>query len=401
MVTHNPLPYRISNDSVFVVVKGEPHEIDSSQPNYEKLRAAIIGAVLSGDWSDVPNHVSVAKAVVDWADGEFTVVDGYVHYQDEALPAVLNQRILTMVGKGDNPQPLMRFWERLDENPSYSSRNQLFDFLMRNKGIPFTDDGYILFYKGVRANFRDCHSGKFDNSPGQKLSMKRNRVSDDPTVACHFGFHVGARSYASSFGMEQMVICKVDPADVVCVPNDSKQQKVRICAYEVIGVDGGELLPNTNYTPVVVVPKVDQTTGEPPVDPNEPLVADPARNAPVGKHTDGSLIGAGETAPLDKSVDPAIILPLQGTEWDYMNDLDSLALLALRIMALRAYARFNCLMVGASKMRGGKTTLIPAICKARGYGDPDDAPPHLKGEPEPEVCPVCEEDISDCLGHED
>jgi hypothetical protein len=376
-----PLPYQITNDTVMVVVDGEAHEVDKSQPNYEPLRQAII----QGRWEDVPNHLTVGQVIEDWADGEFTVVDGDVYYQDEALPSALNKRILETVAKGENPQPIMRFWERLDENPSYRSRNQLYDFLMRHPGIPFTEDGFILFYKGVRRDFRDCHSGKFDNSPGQKLFMKRNRVSDDPTKACHFGFHVGARSYAVGFGHGQTVICKVDPADVVCVPNDCAQAKVRIHRYEVVGVDAGELMPDTQLDVEVIVPvKVDPETGEPPVDPNEPLVADPAMDGePKGQHTDGTPMEAGETLPMVDGTEGAVTLPLTGTEWDFMNDLDPLALMEKRIMPLRAYARFNCLMVGASKMRGGKTVLIPAICKARGYSDP------VELEPEAEVCDEC------------
>jgi hypothetical protein len=358
-----------------VVVNGEAHEVDASQPNYKALR----DAVLHGRWDEVPKHLTVEQAIVDWTFGEFTVHDGVIAYQGEALPAILNQRILKMVAAGDDPHPLLRFWERLENNPSYRSRNQLFEFLLLNPGIPITDDGHILFYKGVQRNFRDCHSGKFDNSPGQKLSMKRNRVSDDPSLPCHFGFHVGSRAYAASFGTGQTIITKVDPADVVCVPYDCSQQKVRVHRYEVVGVDNGGLLsdtvqtPDVSIPPPVTTPTKDPETGEPPVDPTEPLVVS------VTKHTDGSDLEPGETAPkacYDTS--QAIKLPLTGTEWDYMNEYDSLELLDARIMPLRAYARFNCLIIGASKMPGGKEVLVPAIVKARGYTDPSDgAPAHI------------------------
>ncbi len=377
----NPLKYQITNESVMVVVDGEPHTVNRTQPNYADLRAALIAE----ERDKVLGLLTVGPTVEAWADGEFTVVGGHVCYQNEPLPRPLNARILKMVGKGDDPRPLMRFWERLDENPSYRSRLQLFDFLMQHPGIPFTPDGFVLLYKGVRGDFRDCHSGKFDNSPGQKLFMKRNRVSDDPAKACHFGFHVGARSYASSFGARslassfgngQTVICKVDPADVVCVPNDCGQAKVRIHRYEVVGVDGGGLLPDTNFHEEPLVA---------PVDPKEPLAA------PVGKHTDGSPLEPGETQPKSDDEDATVVLPLTGTEWDHLNDRDSVALMDLRITTLRAYARFNCLIIGASKMRGGKALLVPAICKARGYADP----PEPVNEPEQE-CEECGGDADFC-----
>jgi hypothetical protein len=363
-----PMPYQITNDTVMVVVNGEAHEVDSSQPNYEALRAA----VLEGRWADVPKHLTVAQAITDWTFGSFTVVDSNILFDGEVLPSAFSSRVLKMVGNGEDPQPLMRAWERLEENPSYRSRQQTFDFLMRNPGIPFTEDGFILFYKGVRNDFRDCHSGKFDNSPGQKPYMKRNRVSDDPTKPCHFGFHVGDRSYARSFGA-RVVICKVDPADIVCVPNDCSQRKVRIHRYEVIGVDNGQLLPDTTIKVDVEAPAPEP---ERPARANEPLVA------PVMTHTDGSPLQEGETAPkADGDTSQGVTLPLTGTMWDEYNLLDSVELMDMPLRGgLDKYARFNCLVVGASKMRGGKEVMVAAIVEARGYADPaeKETPAHIK-----------------------
>ncbi len=407
MATQTPPPYRLSNDTVWVLWGGVPHEIDSSQPNFQKLRMAVITALASGDWSDVPNHLSVAEAIVDWAgtgspetpaevdptprwsprpevqaiaptpaevtlaQGTLKVVGGIVHRNDKAMPAVLNDRVMRMIARKEDARPILLAWDRVLKNPNPDSGQQLFAFLAANPGIAFTDDGYILFYKGVRQNFRDCHSGVFDNSPGETIEMDRARVSSNRSSSCSFGFHVGSRKYASGFGNGQTVICKVDPADVVCVPLDCSQQKIRVCKYTVVGVDNGGLLTDTNFggkaEPIVPAKPIDATTGEPPVDLNEPLrVAEPVKQV---KHTDGSDVRPGETAPLADDAKAAVILPLSGTEWDDLSDMDSLQLMGLRIMRLRAYARFNCLIIGASKMRGGKAVLVPAIIKARGYAD--------------------------------
>jgi len=361
------MKYQISNDSVMIVLDGEPHTLTKGQANYEAVRAA----VLADNEDAVRANLTVGLQIGQWTDGEFTVAGGgNVYYQGSTLPPALNQRILKMVTAGDDPRPLMRMWERLDKNPSYRSVQQLFDFLMKHPGIPFTDDGFILFYKGVQNNFRDCHSGKFDNSPGEHLFMKRNRVSDDPTQPCHFGFHVGARSYATNFSAGQTIICKVDPKDVVCVPEDCSQKKVRVNEYWVVGVDNGGLMPDTVMNPDVIVPEksvqVDPQTGEPPVDADEPLIA------PVITHTDGSKMEKGETAPKPDNKAPAVVLPLTGTEWDHLNDMDSLQLMGQSLLSLRRYGRHNCLIVGASKHAGGKIWLVPAIVKARGYADPAD-----------------------------
>ena len=39
-----------------------------------------------------------------------------------------------------------------------------------------------------------------------------------------------------SDGGNQIVICKVNPRDVVSVPSDSKFQKLRCCQYEVVAI---------------------------------------------------------------------------------------------------------------------------------------------------------------------
>lgn len=47
---------------------------------------------------------------------------------------------------------------------------------------------------------------------------------------------------------------------------------------------------------------------------------------------------------------------------------------------LDSYARHNCMIIGASKLPGGKLQLVPAIVKARGYSSLDDTrcPEHIR-----------------------
>jgi hypothetical protein len=125
------------------------------------------------------------------------------------------------------------FLERLKENPSRKVIEHLFRFLRACDRVTVDTDGMIYAYKGVRGDYKDVHSGRFDNRPGTTHSMPRNHVEDDPAVACAAGFHVGSYSYASNWG-ERVVLVKVDPADVVSVPYDHGSQKMRVCKYEVI-----------------------------------------------------------------------------------------------------------------------------------------------------------------------
>ena len=62
--------------------------------------------------------------------------------------------------------------------------------------MPITPEGNFLAYKGVNQDFTDKYSGKFDNSVGQTLEMRRNNVCDDVNVGCSAGFHAGSYEYA-------------------------------------------------------------------------------------------------------------------------------------------------------------------------------------------------------------
>ena len=68
--------------------------------------------------------------------------------------------------------------------------------------------------------------------------MERCLVSDDFRVHCGAGLHVATLAYAQDYGNSEslIVIVKVNPADVVSVPEDYGCQKVRCCKYEVLSV---------------------------------------------------------------------------------------------------------------------------------------------------------------------
>jgi hypothetical protein len=99
----------------------------------------------------------------------------------------------------------------------------------------------------VNPDYTDKYSGTVDNTPGQKPErMERSQVDDNPNNHCSNGYHVGALGYAGPGGWynsprDKVMICKVDPADVVSVPNDHGCQKMRCCYYEPVGEFQGEL----------------------------------------------------------------------------------------------------------------------------------------------------------------
>lgn len=351
--------FTLTQDSITVIWKGKPHTVQKGAPNFLALRDVIVRE----DWEKLEENLTVAQAVKSWAKGKFSLSDDgrTVLYDGEEVPSDFGGRILAMAANGDSPDILMSFWERLQRNPSFRSVKQLWGFL-QHQGIPLTDDGCFLAYKGVRNDYKDAHSGKFDNSPGAVNEMPRNQISDDPNHACHEGFHVGALGYARTFS-HRMVICKVDPEHVVCVPYDSSQQKMRVCKYEVVGNYGSELPSTTfkedEYPSVPDSPYESEFDGDDDDTPEEPETDDAPEDTDEEQNEDPDEPEEDD----DEPTSPGKRKSKKG--FAKFDKMDLAKLLEQPIGELRRYATHGLEIVGASKIPGGKMALAHAILRVR------------------------------------
>jgi hypothetical protein len=186
---------------------------------------------------DLRSVADPVRVITVAGKGVVTVVGGNVLYKGERIDNAITQRIVWGIGEGADMASYIAFLENLMLNPSKRSVDQLYGFLEKNQ-MGITDDGHILAYKRVRDNFTDVYTGTIDNSPGKIVSMDRNKVNDDPQQTCSSGLHFCSQSYLPHFGNDtgnRIVIVKVNPRDVVCIPYDYNHAKVRCCLYEVIG----------------------------------------------------------------------------------------------------------------------------------------------------------------------
>jgi hypothetical protein len=151
---------------------------------------------------------------------------------------------------GMDASNLIRFAQRLAQNPSYRSVQQLWSWCVA-KDLTIDPDGYIVAYKGVTDDMLSLHAGaafvdgklvegQIPNLVGTRVTMPRGEVNDDPSVGCHKGLHVGNYSYANGFGRVLLEV-KVDPADVVSVPSDCEHQKMRTCGYWITAIHDSTL----------------------------------------------------------------------------------------------------------------------------------------------------------------
>ena len=223
-------PYLITGNAVVVVINNKQHTLSKGNIGFD----ALIDAIKEGRWGDVPALASPVTAVRKFSNGLVDVVDGQVTYDGEAIHSVLAQKIADMFEQGFDIRPLTNFMKNLFSNPSKRAVDELYGFLEAGN-MPITEDGHFLAYKKVRDDYKDVHSGTFDNSVGQVVSMVRNKVDENKDNTCSSGLHFCSFDYLKSFGGSRIMILKINPADVVSIPSDHFQQKGRTCRYEVIG----------------------------------------------------------------------------------------------------------------------------------------------------------------------
>jgi hypothetical protein len=88
--------------------------------------------------------------------------------------------------------------------------------------------------------YTDIHSKTFTIRLNEPVTMPREECDSNPNQLCSRGLHVGNLSYVKEFGHSDRVIheCVVDPADVVAVPRDYNNTKMRVCKYTPVAVYG-------------------------------------------------------------------------------------------------------------------------------------------------------------------
>lgn len=217
--------YHVLENSVVVDCNDKLHVIHKDDSRYDK----VIECIRKDDLTSIPNIVDV---VTSFKDAGLDLIDGIVYIDGQALPSELSDRIVAFKDNNLPYEPLLKFWEKLKQNPSFNSRQMLYKFLEHN-GHPLTVEGNFIAYRGVTDDFKDCHTKTFDNSPGSTCEIDRNAVDDNPNNTCSYGLHVACHGYANGFG-PRLVKVEVDPVDVVCVPTDYNGTKMRVCKFKVL-----------------------------------------------------------------------------------------------------------------------------------------------------------------------
>lgn len=228
-------------------VSGKAYTFSKSHPHYSRL----IHCLKHNNVEHFEVLYDIGSAIESYTQGAVQIKNGSIYWDEHPMPEMFTDRVFEMKKSGVDFQPMLNFLDNLSDNPSDKSIVELFDF-MQHKDLPITPDGCFLAYKAVTNNFKDKYSGNFDNGVGNIVEVSRQSVDGNRDTHCGSGLHVGSIDYVLGYGAgtskdddgniscsdggDQIVVCKVNPKDVVSVPTDCKFQKLRTCRYEVVSI---------------------------------------------------------------------------------------------------------------------------------------------------------------------
>lgn len=232
-MNNKSLPWiRVETKLTITLPNGHPKTV--SEVENKKLFDQTIEYIKSGQWDKIPDLLDTKSAIFNFSDGNFEVVNGVVHVQGKPVPNGLSKKIIAFAKENLPYKPLLKFWDKLNKNPSFYVVNSLYEFLEKND-YPITDDGDIIAYKGVRNDWTDNYTGTILNTIGTTVSMPRNEVDNNPDKSCSNGFHVGNYTFATSYSNNgHMIMASVDPENVVSMPNAYDFTKMRVCSYSIL-----------------------------------------------------------------------------------------------------------------------------------------------------------------------
>jgi hypothetical protein len=231
-----------------------PRVIHDDHPNFDTIQ----GILKDNEWSP---HEGDATRIVELADASLavdnrltplservSVANGRVYFDGDEIDSAITDHIVRFLEEGvENWKALVNFLEKLAANPVEHTQHRLYGWLAA-RDFTITEDGDFIAYKGLTRERKSIHSGpaivdgeringQVPNEPGSTVEFERSEVEHNPAVGCSTGLHAGTWEFARGFSRAGVVVSvKVNPRDVVSVPTDSGDQKVRVCRYRVLEV---------------------------------------------------------------------------------------------------------------------------------------------------------------------
>lgn len=238
--------YTVTGDNITLFYKSKIFRIPSSSSRFAELKEHL--KLPKHDSSFIETIVNIRSMIERFAQGNVKIYGDEVHYKGMPVVNSLAERLVQLIDDGFEVTPWINFMENVMSNPSKDSRERLFTFLEKNKS-PITEDGHFIGFKRIRSDWTDIYTGNMDNSVGNIVEMPRDEVDENNERTCSTGLHVAASIYLDTGPTKftnttnsRTIVVKVNPRDVVAVPHDYDETKMRTCRYEVLSeVEVGQI----------------------------------------------------------------------------------------------------------------------------------------------------------------
>lgn len=222
---------------ITTILDGKTSQTHPKTPFYDEILVAVKArdAAKYRELSDMKSRLElVSKARISFQNGAFTL-DG------KPMHNAMTKRFVRLVEDGHDMAPFMAFIKNCLLNPRQEAIDELYLFLEAND-LPLTDDGCFLAYRRVDKDYRSIHANpdgsRNRNMVGDVVSMPRSECDHNRQNTCSPSLHACSLTYLPSYGSssrgDRTMVVKISPADIVAVPPDYNNQKLRCCRYEVV-----------------------------------------------------------------------------------------------------------------------------------------------------------------------
>lgn len=237
-MSSNIPPMIITDTGLTVFMDGRVLTAANDHPNFQAAKDAIT----AGEFGRLPDLLDIRSSVNRYVQSanapDFNMIGDFLALDGKPFTMQVTEKVLDMIAAGAPVDPIYNFLRKVRKNPRVAAQDELLLFCAANQFM-IHEDGDILAYKSVRGDYTDVHSGTIFNGVGQVIEMDRTAVDDDRNNTCSRGLHFASYQYASTWAGEidgknlRLVVMKINPADVVAIPNDYNNQKGRCWRYKV------------------------------------------------------------------------------------------------------------------------------------------------------------------------
>lgn len=226
--------------TISAIVDGVTYVLSKESMYYK----GALDALKKLDYDLFTTHCDLDKQLKFKSSGKITYDSGVIRYNGSAVDNKLANRIIKMIEDGYDCAPLMKFMELCYQNDNPSVIDRLYDF-MESSGIMLDKDGYVVGFKKVRDDGYDYYSRTVLYEVGKTVVISKSACNTDSRNTCSGGLHIGSKNYAENLwykGRGKVLLLRVNPKNVMCIPEEAGFEKLRACEVEVVAEYNGDKL---------------------------------------------------------------------------------------------------------------------------------------------------------------